>query len=71
MIRVSGPKIQEVVKAIDGIEINNVIYTYTGKTVGIQATFNTNVDDEEFAKDNLKKHLKQSMGHLRIYIEVI
>lgn len=71
MIRVSGPKIQEIVKAVDGKEINEVVYTYTGKTVGIQATFTTNVSDEEFAKDNLKKYLKQNMGHLRIYIEVI
>lgn len=71
MIRVSGPKIQDIVKLVDGKEINGIVYTYTGKTVGIQALFNTNADDEEFAKDNLKKYLKQNMSYLRIYVEAI
>ena len=71
MIRVSGPKIQDIVKNVDGQDINGVVYTFTGKLQGIQATFTANVIDEEFAKDNLKKYLKQNMGPYRVYVEVI
>lgn len=71
MIRVSGPKIQDVVKNVDGKEIDGIVYALTGKVQGIQATFTTNANDEEVAKDQLKKYLKQYMGPYRIYVEVI
>lgn len=71
MIRVSGPKIQEIVKEISNKNINGIVYTFTGKLQGIQATFAANIDNEETAKENLKKYLKQNMGPYRIYVEVI
>lgn len=71
MLQVSGAKIKEIVNEINGKEVDGIQYTYTGKMVGIQATFTTNIEDENLAKEKLKKYLKQNMGHLRIYIEVI
>ena len=71
MIKVSGPKIQDVVKLVDGKEIEGIVYSFTGKMQGIQATFTTNANDEEVAKDLLKKYLKQNMGPYRMYVEVI
>ena len=71
MIKVSGPKIQEVVQKVDGQYINGIVYTFTGKIQGIQATFTTNSENEEIAKDNLKKYLKQNMGPYRMYVEVV
>ena len=71
MIRVSGPKIQDIVNKVNGQDINGVVYTFTGKLQGIQATFTTNANDEEFAKDNLKKYLKQNMGPYRVYVEIV
>lgn len=71
MIRISGLKILDVVKMIDGLELEGVTYTYTGKTQGIQAYLETNADDEELAKERLKKYLKQNAGHLKLYYEVV
>lgn len=71
MIRVSGPKPNEIIEIINGKEIDGVVYTYTGKTTGIQAYFATNAADEGVAKDALKKYMKQNVPHLRLYFEVV
>lgn len=71
MIRISGPKIQDVAQAVDGQTIDNVTYTLAGPLAGIQAVFTTDAANEEAAKDSLKKHLKQTFPVLRLYLEVI
>lgn len=71
MIRVSSPKIKEFVEMIDGKEIEGVLYRLVGKIIGIQAIFETNAEDEEYAKDSLKVYLKQKYGYLKFYVEVI
>lgn len=71
MIRISGLKIQDVANKINGLVIEDVTYTFTGKVQGIQAYISTDSDDEEKAKDNLKKYLKQNMGYLKLYYEIV
>lgn len=71
MIRISGPKIQDVAAAIDGQTIAGVRYRSTGKIQGIQALFTSDAPNEESAADSLKKHLKQTFPLLRLYIEVV
>lgn len=71
MIRVSGPKISDVTKHLDGRTVSGVTYQAHGKPVGIQVCFCTDAADEQLAKNDLKKHLKEAFPVLRLYIEVI
>ena len=54
IIKVGTTKIKEIIKEIDGKEINGVTFKYTGKTMGITASFEHNANDYESAKQALK-----------------
>jgi len=71
MLRISGPKITEIAKELDGIEIQGINFNQKEEPKGIQVLFLTNADDEETAKSVVKSFLKEKFPVLRIYVEVI
>jgi hypothetical protein len=71
MLRVSGPKMTEFAKELDGIEINGIHFKQEGVVQGIQAVFSTDAEDEELAKGAVKAYFKANHPVYRIYVEVI
>ena len=53
---------------IDGKEINGVTFKYTGKTIGITASFEHNAKDYESAKQALKTYLKSSDDYAALFV---
>ena len=71
MIKISGPKIQEVVSLINEKEIDEILYSQIGEISGIQAFFNINSLNEEKAKEGVKKFLKTNMRYYTYYVEIV
>lgn len=71
MLRISSPKVTEVAKELDGIEIEGIHFKKEGESKGIQVLFSTDADDEELAKKVLKKYLKVNHPVFHMYVEVI
>lgn len=71
MLRISSSKINDIVKDIDGAEIEGIEFQKADDIKGLMVTFNHNSNDEELAKDAVKKYLKKKFPVLRIYVEVV
>lgn len=71
MLRVSGPKMVEFAKELDGIEIQGIHLKQEGPVKGIQAIFSTDAGDEELAKSAVKAYFKANHPVYRIYVEII
>lgn len=71
MLRISSPKIADLAKELDGIEIEGIQFKKKGEPKGIQVLFTVDTDDEEMAKTVLKKYLKVNHPVFHIYVEVI
>ena len=71
MIRISGPKIEKVIDYVDNLKLENNLYKFTGNINGLQATFSCECEDEQEAKEILKKEIKKQFPVLRFYLEVI
>lgn len=68
IIKVGTTKIKDIIKEIDGKEINGVTFKYTGKTIGITASFEHNAKDYESAKQALKTYLKSSDDYAALFV---
>lgn len=68
IIKVGTTKIKDIIKEIDGKEINGVTFKYTGKTMGITASFEHNAKDYESAKQALKTYLKSSDDYAALFV---
>lgn len=68
IIKVGTTKIKDIIKEIDGKEINGVTFKYTGKTIGITVSFEHNAKDYESAKQALKTYLKSSDDYAALFV---
>ena len=68
IIKVGTTKIKDIIKEIDGKKINGVTFKYTGKTMGITASFEHNASDYESAKHALKAYLKSSDDYAALFV---
>ena len=68
IIKVGTTKIKNIIKEIDGKEINGVTFNYTGKTMGITASFEHSANNFEDAKNALKAYLKSSEDYAALFV---
>ncbi len=68
IIKVGTTRIKDIIKDIDGKEINGVTFKYTGKTMGIMATFEHNAKDFETAKQALRSFIKASDEYAALFV---
>lgn len=68
IIKIGSTKINDIIGEVDGKTFDGVNFKYTGKKMGITATFEHDAKDFESAKQAVKKHLKSVEEFAALFI---
>ncbi len=68
IIKVGTTRIKDIIKDVDGKNINGVTFKYTGKTMGITATFEHDGKDFDTAKQALRSFIKSSDEYAALFV---